>query len=115
MQNIPPRPHPLVSPTPWVVITEAIDDGVPDRRELRYQKGLPQRDPYVVNNQKTTEKVVQVKVGDGLNTIGVLLKAVEKRLGGGARRADATFTRTLGDRLPDIDRRFESPTGVSLG
>lgn len=58
MQNIPPRSHPLVSSTPRVVIAEAIDDGVPDGRELRYQERLPQGDPYVVNNQKTTKEVL---------------------------------------------------------
>lgn len=89
MQHIPPRAHAFVSALSGIVVTETIDNRVPNGSKLRDQQRLPQWYPNIVHHEKTTEKILDVEVIDIPNTIGMFRLSIVKILASGNIEASA--------------------------
>jgi len=80
MQQIPPRTHSLVPTSARVMVSETLDDVIPDRRKFCYQQRLTKWNPDVIHHEETTGKILKIQIFNSLNAFCVLRKSVIKNL-----------------------------------
>jgi len=72
VEHIPRRPLLILATLAGVVITEAVDDAVPQRLVLLQQQPLREGNPKLVHHQVTASEVSEVEVACGVDRLRVL-------------------------------------------
>ena len=73
------------------------------RAELGNEQRLTKRNPDVFDDQEAAAEVGEVQIPRDADALGVFGEAFEERRVARLAGADATFARTFGDSLADID------------
>ena len=75
MHDVPSRTAHITAPSPWRVIAEAINQGIPDWLKMIDEKSFRQGDPYRHDDQIADPKLVQGEILCLFNGLGVVTQA----------------------------------------
>ena len=84
MHDVPPRAAHFRPPPARIVITEAINNGVPNRLEVPEQKLFGQADPYWHYDETPVSKIRKTEIDSGVNGLGVVPQAALQNMGLGS-------------------------------
>ncbi len=79
MHDIPGRASLIVPARTGIVIPESVEGCIPYGRELLNQQCLAQRNPNVVNHEKSAAKIVAIQIRRVIDGLAVLGQAVVER------------------------------------
>jgi hypothetical protein len=97
------------------MVSETLDDVIPDRRKFCYQQRLTKRNPDVINHEETTGKILKIQIFNSLNAFCVLRKSVVKNLARGRCETGSTLACSRWNSLADINRNFKFAIATPFG
>lgn len=85
------------------MISEAVENPVPERREHRDEQCFTERDPDVIYNQVTAPEIIERKIVYLVDGLGMLQQAAVEHIPGRFSQSIATLARSCGNCLPHVD------------